>query len=139
MTMSSWSTTVAQAILVTNHFDDGLKLIEQLARDKFDVTAAFWLRMPEDDRWHLYIASKTLDDLGIHAAYGLVQSAFRQLPDLWVELFQVRLISAIDPMAKEVVDIRDRFPKQIPTHFQGARLGGKTIDDAYIYPRLAHP
>ena len=39
----------------------GLRLVEQLLRDGFPVSVAFWVRTSEGGLWNLYIASPEVD------------------------------------------------------------------------------
>ena len=48
-------------LLVENRIDDGQRLLIELVRDGFDVSAAAWLKTSEEGLWFLYIGSKSVD------------------------------------------------------------------------------
>ena len=128
------------APLVGDQIEDGRKLIEQLVRDGFDVTLAFWLRFKyeEDGPW-FYVASKTVDRRGLQAAYQAVHESIHRIPapfGPWLfdsEVGDLKLIGMNDPIAKEVLAIHDRFPDRI--RFRGTVGSGHSgIEELYIYP-----
>jgi len=51
--------------LVENLIDDGQKLIEEVSQRGFSVTAAFWLKASEDDRWYFYLVSPVAGETGL--------------------------------------------------------------------------
>src|SRR5438552_3759345 len=101
-----------QISLVKPLLDDGLRLILQLAHDHFDVTAAFWLKAGEDNGRHLYIASKAVDDKGPAEAYRKVQASLAQLPGVGISLADIKLIGASNPITRDVLKVRKRYPLQ---------------------------
>jgi len=120
--------------LVDRRGDDGQKLILQLARDGFDVTAAFWLRPSEDNWWHLYIASKVVDEHGPSAAYRALRISQQQLAGTTISLVDVKLIGASHPITRDVLKIQKRYSGRTPIRFGGALLGGLSVEEALIYP-----
>jgi hypothetical protein len=124
-----------QGPLVERQINDGLWLIQELHRDGFDVTAAFWLRDSEDSPWALYIASKEVDRKGIAAAYRVILETFNRRPDPWISPFDVKLIRPSDPLTQDVLKFR-RPESMIPARYHGSRLGKLSIEEAYIYGPL---
>ena len=122
-----------QATLVERQIDDVPRLIDQLRRDNFDVKAAFWLYTSEADQWFLYLVSDVVDQMGITEAYKAVCRAMRQLPDLWINPFEVKLVGPDDPVAKAVIDFLAKRPTRRPERIRGTRLGNVYIEDAYLY------
>ena len=134
--------------LVTEQTDNGEQLIKELAACGFETRVAFWAKPKEEGKWFLYLASPMVDDKGPTAAYRLVHSAMRKMPDLWIEPLDVRVIgmndslteAALDAIKPKVASISYaiRHPKQYPgmTLFRGDTLGGLSIDGAYSYPPL---
>jgi hypothetical protein len=53
--------------------------------------------------------------------------------------FQIKLLNSSDPLAAEVVEIRNRYPLKIPTRYTGSSIAGLAIDGAYIYPPITAP
>jgi hypothetical protein len=132
--------------LVTEQAASGDQLIRALAADGFETRVAFWAKPTDEGKWFLYLASPTVDDQGPTAAYHLVHRAIRQMPDLWVEPLEVRVLRINDSLteaALEVIKPKTSFaPSPIRhlrlyhglTPFRGDSLGGLSIDGAYIYP-----
>ena len=127
---------MAQTTLVDKQIDDGQTLASLLAESGFDVTAAFWLKTSEEGLWFLYIASRFIDDEGLAAGYRRLNAEMRAMPDLWVSPFEIKLIGARNPIAQDVLNVLGRHAAAIPTRYQGARLGGVSIDEAYLYPPI---
>jgi hypothetical protein len=127
-----------QGPLVERQINDGLCLAQELARDDFDVTAAFWLKEGEDGQWFLYIASRDVDEKGPIAAYGIMAQTLRRKPDLGIGPFDVKLIEASSPITQDVLRIRRPTPG-IPSHFYGSYLGKHLTDEAYIYGPVPAP
>jgi hypothetical protein len=42
-----------------------------------------------------------------------------------------------DPVARDAIQIRDRYPTMRLTRYHGTLIGGINIDGAYIYPPLS--
>jgi len=122
-----------QATLVDHQIDDVTKLVDQLRRDGFDVKAAFWFYRSEADQWYLQIASDAVDQMGLFEAYKAIMRTMRQLPDLWIDRFQVKLVAPDDPVAKAVIDFLSRQQARRPVRIRGMNLGGVFIEDAYLY------
>lgn len=133
-----------QGPLVDQQIEAGTRLIEALAHVSFDVTAAFWIKASEEGRWFLYIATKTLDEIGVAEAYrrvierrrGLEQEWERTHGQRWFDTLDVKLISPTNPTARDVLDLQARYPDLMPIRYQGPRLGRVSLDDSYIYAPL---
>jgi hypothetical protein len=122
-----------QATLVEPEIDDVTRLVDQLRRSNFDVKAAFWLYTSEADQWFLYIASDAVHQKGITEAYKAAYGAMRQLPDLRIDPFQVKLVTPDDPVAKAVIAFQSKQHARLPTRIRATNLGEAYIEDAYIY------
>ncbi len=95
--------------LVENQIDDGLKLVNRLVADHFDVSVACWVRTSEEGDWFLYIASKTVDENGLAAAYRDVYRVIQSMPDIWIPKSQVKLIGRENPIAKNALEMQRRY------------------------------
>jgi hypothetical protein len=122
-----------QATLVGPQIDDVTKLVDQLRRDGFDVKTAFWLYRSEADQWYLHIASDAVSQMGIIEAYKAMGRAMRQLPDLSIGPFEVKLVAPDDPVAKAVIGFLSKPQARLPRRIRGTNLGGVYIEDAYLY------
>jgi hypothetical protein len=123
-----------QSALVEHQIDDVPKLIDQLKRDNFDVKAAFWLYTSEADQWFLYIVSDMVDQVGSAQAYRYALRSMRQLPGLWINPFEIKLIGSHEPIARAVTAFRANMHRPVPTQVRGANLDKIYIENAYIYP-----
>jgi hypothetical protein len=123
-----------QVSLVDSRIDDGQKVLLQLVRDGFDVAAAFWLKAPEETRWHLVIASKVTDQVGPGDAYRALQASLQRLPGICVSLDDIRLIGVANPT---VGAVRKLLQQAGGTHAVGVRdgqFGHLLVEEAYVYP-----
>ncbi len=93
-----------QASLVEHQIDDVPRLIDRLKGDAFPVKAAFWLFTSEADQWFLYLVSDVVDQTGTFEAYKIVYRSMRQLADLWINPFEVKLVGPDDPIARAVME-----------------------------------
>ncbi len=126
--------------VVDQQIIDGQKLAEQFAFDGFEVAGAFWVKFAqsEGDPWSFYIVSKTIDELGLQAAYRAIHASLKKIPaasGLWSSLFQIRLVGVKDRIAQELLSIQKQYPARLPTLIRGARLGDTEIEKVYICPK----
>ena len=121
-------------ILVGSQFDDGRRLVGQVVRDGFDVSVAFWVKTSEEGLWHLYLASPSVDEGTLVEAYRKVYASLSKIPDSAVSISDIKLINDENPIAQDVIAIRDRYPARVPRRFRGKRIGNLSIVEAYIYP-----
>ncbi len=124
---------MAEAKLVKDQAQEGGLLIQRLLQNQFEVTAACWLLDSERDDWRLYIVSKTVDEKGWSEARGELATAFEQLPDLWMDRSEIRLVSPTDRVAKEIAAIQSRVPVKLKNRYH-IKLGGLSSADVHIYP-----
>jgi hypothetical protein len=132
--------------VVSEQTESGKRLIEALAAAGFDVRVAFWAKPTEDGKWFLYLASPAFDEKGPLAAYRFVFDVVRQIPDLWIEPLEVKVIGLNDSLAQAALaltkpTVADRpftvlnpKPYSGMTRFGGSVLGGVSVEGAYIYP-----
>jgi hypothetical protein len=121
-------------LLVESQIDEGQGLVDQLIRDNFDISVAFWVKTSEEGMWHFYIASPSVDEGLLGEAYRKVYASLGKIPNSWVSPSDIKLVNDMNPIARDAVEVRSRFPARIPARFRGRRLGGLSITEAYIYP-----
>lgn len=127
-----------QESLVIEQIDAG----EEFARDFNDyvsVAVAFWINPADSEDWFLYIASAEINDDNIRGAYGEVLRRVGSNRNQWLDAFQVKLLNASDPLAAEVIAIRNRRPLKIAIRHNGSSIAGIAIDGAFIYPPMTAP
>lgn len=123
--------------LVNELVEDGKKIVEQLPRDGFEVTAAFWLKAAEDGEWYFYIASPVAEAERLSDAYRKLYSIIRRMPEPhWIDPLEVKLIGSSNPIAKDVLDIHKRFGglNVCPIRWGGKELGNVRVEEALVYP-----
>jgi len=121
-----------QRSLVIDQIDAGADLVKRFDKHT-SVKVAFWLNPTEDGQWQLYIASEEINDTNFDLGYGEVLRLTQEMQNPNIDPFQVKLIGAEDPLARDVLEIQQRFPAKIPTHYNGPTLGGVSIEAAYFY------
>jgi len=118
---------------VKDQAQEGGLLIQRLLQNQFDVSAACWLLSSEKDDWRLYIVSKNVDEKGRSQAHQELEAAFEQLPELWMDRSEVRLVGTTDRVAQEIAAIQGRVPVKLKNTFH-IKLGGLTSAEIHIYP-----
>jgi hypothetical protein len=123
-------------ILVDTQVEDGRRFLEQLVRDGFKVSVAFWVRKTEESLWHLYIASPSVDPKKVGESYRSVYSSLDRVPGSCVTPANMSLISDGSPIASDARLIRDRYPSRTSTLSGVTRLGDLPVKELYIYPPI---
>jgi hypothetical protein len=125
--------------LVADQIDSGQELITLLAETGFDVTAACWIKSSDDGRWFLYIASEDVDRSGLVSGYRKVYDAFKFKVQDWDFISEVKLIGKEDSIAREILEIQQRFPGKVPTRPRKLQLVSIPSEEVYIYPPRTPP
>ena len=119
--------------LVNEQIDAAGELVEQF--EKFmPVKAAFWLKPAESDSWLLYIAGERVAQEGVAPGNREIVRICQQINSPDLDVFQIRLIPAEDPLAQSVLLVHQRYPGRLPMRYGGTTLGGTSIEGAYLYP-----
>lgn len=127
---------MGQDLLVIEQIDAGDDFVRDF-NDYVSVSVACWVNPAESDNLFLYIASDDIDDSNIDVAYGEVLRRLSGKRSQWLDPFQIKLVNSSDPIARDAIQIRDRYPAKIRMRYQGSSIGGMSIDGAYIYPPLS--
>ncbi len=120
-------------ILVKNQIDDGQRLLAHLVHNHFDVAGACWAKTSDEERWFLYIASKVVDEQGLSAAYRDAYGVLQAMETSWVSMFEVKLVSPNDPIAKDILEVQRFCTGGNPTRIRTPRLGNVAVEDVYVY------
>lgn len=121
--------------LVDEQIDAGQDFVREFA-EYVPVAAAFWINPADSEDWLLYVASAEIDDRNIDVAYGEVLRRVGTNKNQWLDAFQIKLVNSAEPLAAEVIQIRDRYPLRTATRYNGSSIAGMAINSAFIYPRL---
>lgn len=127
---------MGQELLVIEQIDAGADFVRDF-NDYCCVAVACWINPAESDNLFLYIASDEIDDSNFDVAYGEVLRRLSGKRSQWLDPFQIKLVNSSDPIARDAIEIRDRYPAKLPTRYHGSSIGGMSIDDAYVYPSLS--
>ncbi len=91
--------------LVETQIEDGQKLLDQLTEEEFALSLACWVNPVRDDRWSLLIATPSVDQKGLLAAYHKVFATLRTLGEVSVMDSEIKLAGHNKP-----VDVRNDVP-----------------------------
>jgi hypothetical protein len=133
---------MAQATLVEMQIKEGQTLLDRLAHEGIEVTAAAWVKESDSGDWYLYLATPLVgEDRAKESAYRSVNTVIRKMEAEGFRMgaFDKKVIGPHDPIAKDMIAQRKTRPGGPPTPFRGIRLGELYIDEAYIYPPTATP
>jgi hypothetical protein len=119
--------------LVTEATDAGAEFLERL-RETLPVRVAFWARPADAGQWYLYVASDSIDDQSLDQGYREVLRLVRQNPNPYLDPYQVRLIPATDPLARDAREIHRRYPGRSATRVGRPLFGDVSVEGVYIYP-----
>ena len=125
---------MAHELLVDEQVGAGADFVRDF-NEYVPVSAAFWINPAESEEWYLYIASDEIDGSNLNIVYGEVLKRLGKKSQ-WLDPFRVKLLNSSDPVARQAVEIRDRYPARIPTRYHGSSIGGMSIKGACIYPPL---
>jgi hypothetical protein len=129
---------MGQESLVNEQKDAGEEFVRAFSV-YVSVDAAFWINPADSEEWLLYIASAEINDDNFDVAYGEVLQIVGSNKNQWLDAFQVKLLNCEDPLAAEVMEIRNRYRSKNATQYNGSSIAGMAIDSAYIYPPIAAP
>jgi hypothetical protein len=125
---------MAAELLVDSRIDDGERVVDQLIRDNFEVTVAFWVKLGEYAPWHLYIASPMVKAEKPGQAYPALYASLSKIPNSSVQLSDIKLVNDANPIARDAIMLRLQYPGMMPTKFPGKSLGDLSIEEVYVYP-----
>ena len=129
---------MAAATLVDQDIRDGEALVRKLDRDRFPVTAAFWYRDTEDEKWRLIIESAVVGAHGPLEAYRRLGKSMKRIKKAGRNGFD------LDSFRVQLVAVKEMLPsllrRAVKTghgiagiRFAGNVIGGNLVGDAYIY------
>lgn len=128
-----------QEALVEVQIQDGQRLLERLSAEGIPVTAAAWVKESEGGPWYFYLITPLVtEEGGTLPVYRRVGPLVGRMPQpFWVDPMVVTVAGPASAVGKAICDIAARRPGHVPLSYGGARLGGLSIDGAYVYPPVA--
>lgn len=120
--------------LVENRIDDGRKLITLLTQKGFPLAAVCWVEVSDQGDWLLYIASAAVDERGAAAAYRDVYGVLTTISGTSISVSDVKLVGTNNPIAKDILEIRQRYSADRPIVSRTNMLGSLAVEEVYVYP-----
>jgi hypothetical protein len=122
-------------VLVDYKYQDGRRLILHLMREQFGVPVAFWSRRSEESIWSLNLGTNALDSKELRDAYRVSYASLDLVPGCSITPSEINLLTRTDPVARDAIAIRDRYPSVEPKQYRQMRLGSTHFEELLIYPR----
>jgi hypothetical protein len=126
---------MVKEVLVDKRIEGGLQLTRRLEESGFPVTASFWLYDSDINNWRLTLALEAVDQIGVGArkVYGKIQDILSDDADLGgvLDLEDLHLAGPEDNLIRDLRKLRQR--KLGVVHLKGAAVGGRYVEDAYVY------
>ena len=126
--------------LVKIRFEFGEKLIKQLRKDNFPITAALWNYYEEREEWQLVIVSELVAEKGPLHCYGVVHRAIDKIPMDEFYTFSLSDIKVLAPRERLARSVENTLFVQYPDrskprfkHIDHSYVGDSYIEDAYVY------
>jgi hypothetical protein len=121
-----------KTILVKELVEDGERLLQELDRRRFPITAAFWYDSPERLAWNLYIVSEVAHQPGPLEAYMQIQQAMAPLNGLSLSWDDIVVLS---PERTQFRDLRKTIEGVSQMSVTGERVSLERVplQDAYVY------
>lgn len=120
--------------LVENEIDEGQRLLDRLAEERFRVIAACWMKPSDQERWSLYICTPEVEKKGLFDAYFEVNRVARSLESAWITSADIKLVGENHPLSRDLREMTQRFGSQMPVRTRHAILGGLPVDEVFVYP-----
>jgi hypothetical protein len=121
-----------KTILVKELIEDGDRLVQELDRQQFPITAAFWYDSPERQEWNLYIVSEVAHEPGLREALTRIRQAMAKLKGLSLSMDDIVILS---PQRMQFQDLRKTIEGVTQMSVTGERVNLERVpmQDAYVY------
>ncbi len=121
-----------KTILVKELIEDGDRLLQELDRRQFPISAAFWYDSPERLAWNLYIVSEVAHEPGPLEGYIRIQLAMAGLKGVSLSLDDIVILG---PRSMAFRDLRRTIEgvSQMSASGKKVNLEGVPLEDSYIY------
>src|SRR5688572_2337990 len=123
------------ALLVDHKIEDGQRIVERLLREQFSVPVAFWVRRTEEGALTLNIGSDAIDPKELRDKYRVVYATLDLIPGCSIGASEINLLTRSDPLARDAIALRDRYPGTEPRSHRNVTLAKTQIDEVIIYPK----
>lgn len=126
-----------RAELVEHDIRLGRQILDALASAQISVAAALWLYVPQISEWHLIIGTSLVDKKGPRGAYGEVWSIFEK--GKLLPLLPLRRLYLMSPKEEFIAALRTTVRTMREGRLTSAYIGGRLIEDAYLYDVRSTP
>jgi hypothetical protein len=116
--------------------DVGMFLVRKLDEHELNVNAAFWLYIPESEKWKLVIAEEGVGTLGPKKIYEKIQKILGESQDKFQGLLSLEDVALAKPDDPIIALLRVAIrtgPGISGIRFKNNVINGTLIEDAYIY------
>jgi|SRR5208283_3213666 hypothetical protein len=114
--------------------DFGKALWHALRRNKkFRANGALWSFKSKSGEWHLVIATPLVDEIGPRKAYEELSDLTRRIPADSAQLLRIELISPKQPFYQALRSVFGKTASVEGARLGNTQIGGRYIDDAYLY------
>jgi hypothetical protein len=122
--------------LLGDPIPEGRELIDRLIENGVPVTAACWMKESDGGLWFLYLATPLVgEEGGKRPAYGRINEVLREMPQpLGIDPVQIKVVRPSGAVAQAILELQRRYPGRRLGWYDGASIGGVSIDRACIYP-----
>jgi hypothetical protein len=100
---------------------------------KFPAIGALWLFQSESAEWHFLIATPRVDEIGPRKAYEELSEITRRIPADSSQLLRIELISPKQPFYQALRSVFGKTASVEGARLGNTQIGGKYINDAYLY------
>jgi hypothetical protein len=122
-----------KATLVRMDVDSGPKVVDALDQSGLKVSVAVWAVLPEYEGPRLVLASPFFDESSPLKAYGIVLDALREREIATQEISPLLILRMKDPFIQSLRKLFAKAKSVNGMHLGGQTLGGRYLEDAYIY------
>lgn len=121
-------------ILVEKDIEAGRRLLEELDRQRVDITAAAWFFVADAERWRLLLASPIVDEKGPLAAYEVIQNTLTRMPETARPTFtDISAVSPSDRRVRAMAVAVKTGPGIHDVRFSRTVVGDMYVEDALVY------
>ena len=119
-------------LLVSGKINEGAEII-RLFNESIPVRAAFWLKLSEEERWRMHIASEKINYSNDRDARMKLLSIIDEADLPYLELFDFKLIRMDNPLAKDAIESLQKYRGRHALRFGGKSFGNEPFREVYIY------
>ena len=121
-------------VLVDDQIEDARRIARILVEKGWDVTAICWGKSGEPAWWTLYVATPSVELLGLDGCYLELHYIFAANPEMRETLDSLRFIGATSPFARDLVLLRKPYLRGRLQRERSILVGSDYLEKVLIYP-----